>query len=97
MAAKKKYPFDELIMIGDAFDVPMSSVKETSLRAYVYRVAAATGVDLSVRAIPDAGVFEVSRVDRTADLFTVRKSRQGPARRTRAELMLELARLKADA
>lgn len=57
-----KYPFHLLKEPGDSFDVPVSSVQLSSLRAY----AGAKGVDddrtYQVRRFPDEGVYEVSLV-----------------------------------
>lgn len=59
---QKKYLFDKLVNVGDAFDVPISSVVETSLRNYAYQWGKRLGKKFSVRVIPDDGVFEVSLV-----------------------------------
>jgi len=58
---RKKYPFDEL-KVGDAFDVPFGAVTYGSLRSYVSRQARQLGVELSVRAVPEEHLWEVSRV-----------------------------------
>jgi hypothetical protein len=91
--AARKYPFDRLVEIGDAFDVPMASVNERSFRSYVYQMAASLGKPLSIRALRDEGVFEVSLSRRAAEVIPISKARPAPARRTLQDLQAEVSRL----